>query len=302
MYNTAIKQIYTVSKTLFNYYVDDVPTKYWRYGQLTIMVVPVILTAGEWGLAKGASIVAKLTTKYGSKAKEVAEIVADATKVADNAAEITSDASKIVVNAEQEIVTIEKAGGETTITRVKGAGNELLTIGKSGINDAVAKGYTNIDNYLASSDYANKLVSDFAKYQSKGGALTLEKYTVKHKTITQNRLKGSVAEEVFQDLEGGIVKRTETGIQTADGTFRYVDNILNGTGREIKSGFISNTTSVRKQIIDDLDIIKNQRSLDVQRMEWHCFEGVDPQLINWVKSEMTRLQIPFEKFKFVTYK
>jgi hypothetical protein len=141
-YDAAIKQICNVSKTLFNYYVDDVPTKYWRYGQLTIIVVPVILTAGEWAAAKGVTITAELTAKYGAKAKEVATIIAKA----DDAAVIASDATKITVNAEKEIITIEKAGKETTITRTAKAGDNLLTTEGKFIDNVLETDY---QKYLA---------------------------------------------------------------------------------------------------------------------------------------------------------
>jgi hypothetical protein len=139
MYNDAIKQIYTVSKTLFNYYVDDVPTKYWRYGQLTIIVVPVILTAGEWAAAKGATIAAKLTAKYGTKAKEITTIVNDATRLE---ATIVKDGERLLVKeaegAADNITVIEKdaISGERNLANVIDEGDlkKLQTTENTGGN------------------------------------------------------------------------------------------------------------------------------------------------------------------------
>lgn len=183
----------------------------------------------------------------------------------------------------------------------KGAGNvwdDIVVQGNKGIREALSTQYKTIDEFLNSSEYASKVASDFTKYQARGGSLDLAKYTNKHRTLTSNRMQGNIAETVFKDLEGGM--KAEKGINTFDGP-RYVDNILNGTAREVKSGLVNNTTDIQRQILKDIDIIVNARSSDITKIEWHCLNGVDDAVLQFTKTELTKAGLSGDVFKFVKY-
>ncbi|WP_047450929.1 polymorphic toxin-type HINT domain-containing protein [Alistipes sp. ZOR0009] len=77
------KKVGSTSKFLWKYYVkDDVPTKYWRYGQLTAMTIPIVVSVGTWAGAKGAVLVKNLTQKYGAGAKSIASFADEVEQVA----------------------------------------------------------------------------------------------------------------------------------------------------------------------------------------------------------------------------
>jgi hypothetical protein len=171
--------------------------------------------------------------------------------------------------------------------------------GKKGITEALSSQYKNIDEFLASTEYAQKVSSDFVKYQAKGGLADLASYTSKHKVITQNRMTGKIAEDVFKTFESGIKPRK--AIQTSDGA-RYVDNLLDGTAREIKSGKITlNGSDFQRQIKKDIEIIKQQLSSDVYKIEWHALDGIDDNALQFIRAEMTSQSVSPDLFKVVIY-
>ena len=151
---------------------------------------------------------------------------------------------------------------------------------------------------MAGTEYATKVSSDFVKYQARGGALDLAKYTTKHKVITGNRMRGKIAESVFQDLEKGI--KPDFGIQTSDGV-RYVDNLLNGSARELKSGKIANTADFQRQVKKDIEIISKSLSSDVSKIEWHALDGIVDNALKFIREEMTKQGVSANSFKVVVY-
>jgi len=58
----------------------------------------------------------------------------------------------------------------------------------------------------------------------------------KYKTLYKNREKGAIAEEKFNELLGSDATHFE--LQTGNGK-RYIDHVLNGIAKEIKSGKVS---------------------------------------------------------------
>ncbi len=135
------------------------------------------------------------------------------------------------------------------------------------------------------------------KYQARGGALELAKYTNKHKVITGNRMRGEISESVFQDLEKGF--KPEFSIPTSDGP-RFVDNLLGNTARELKSGKISLTDAFKRQVRKDLEIIKAQGDL-VDKVEWHALNGIENDALKFVRDEMTLKGVSASDFKVVVY-
>ena len=184
----------------------------------------------------------------------------------------------------------------------KGGGNvwdDIVVQGRKGITEALSSQYKTIDDFLASTEYAQKVSSDFVKYQTNGGLADLASYTTKHKVITQNRMTGKIAEDVFKTFESGIKPRK--AIQTSDGA-RYVDNLLDGTAREIKSGKITlNGSDFQRQVKKDLEIIKRQLSADVDKIEWHALDGIDDNALQFIRTEMTNQGVSPDLFKVVIY-
>lgn len=63
------------------------------------------------------------------------------------------------------------------------------------------------------------------------------------------------------------------------GELRKVDNFVDGTAKEIKSGFLKNNDFIRRQIAKDLEL----RKLENIDIEWHLFEGGDSDLIKYME-------------------
>lgn len=175
--------------------------------------------------------------------------------------------------------------------------DDIILKGNKGITENLLSQYKNIDEYLAGTEYVSKVSSDFMKYQARGGELDLTKYTVKHKVITRNRMQGKIAEQVFIDLEKGF--KPDFGIPTSDG-MRYVDNLLNNTARELKSGKISLTNDFKRQVRKDLEIIKAQGDL-VDKIEWHALDGIDDDALKFIREEMNLKSVSSNDFKVVVY-
>lgn len=87
----------------------------------------------------------------------------------------------------------------------------------------------------------------------------------------KNRGKGKIAEDKFNDLMGADAVQLEVQVGHSK---RYVDNVLNGTAREIKSGKV---------------------------VEWHCFDEVDDSFITNVKTELQKAGLKESDFKIIKY-
>ena len=73
-------------------------------------------------------------------------------------------------------------------------------------------------------------------------------------------------------------------ITISDGK-RYFDNVLEGTAREVKSGPITLSGS-KQQILKDIEILEEGLTKDINKVEWHCFNGVDDNVETFVKQEL----------------
>lgn len=80
---------------------------------------------------------------------------------------------------------------------------------------------------------------------------------------------------------------------------RYVDNVLNGTAREIKSGKVS-WSAYKDQVLKDIDIVKAQLK-NISKVEWHCFDDVDQSFIDNVKTELQKAGLSEADFKIIKY-
>jgi len=92
-----------------------------------------------------------------------------------------------------------------------------------------------------------------------------------------------------------------TNMGKGDGA-RYVDNLLDGTAREIKSGKITlNGADFQRQIKKDIEIISQARSSDIQKIEWHALDGIDDNALQFIRTEMTKQGVSPDLFKVVIY-
>lgn len=117
-----IGKSYTLSKALGDYYFDfSSQTIYWRYGQLTVMVVPIIITGGEWAVTK----IKKFTAL--NKSKNIDDVVSLVKEAKESGKNVISRESKLVIESEDEITTISRDNDVDRIeTLVKGV-DELLS-------------------------------------------------------------------------------------------------------------------------------------------------------------------------------
>lgn len=96
----------------------------YRYGQVTVMIIPVVLTAGEWAFVKVGGMVARLRTFNNlRKTEDVARALGEAEKIG---ATVTEELNKITIKEGENITTIVKNGDEVIISReILGAGNYI---------------------------------------------------------------------------------------------------------------------------------------------------------------------------------
>ncbi|WP_029285868.1 hypothetical protein [Pedobacter sp. R20-19] len=187
--------------------------------------------------------------------------------------------------------------GEGVVNGVKNVWDDIILNGNKGVVEALSLKYKNVDEFLVSTEYTSKVSTDFVKYQARGGALDLAKYTTKHRVITGNRMRGKIAESVFLDLEKGL--KPDFGVQTSDGV-RYIDNLLNGTARELKSGKITNTAEFQRQVKKDIEILVSDDEL-VRKIEWHALDGIDDSALKFIREQMTSKGVNPLRFKIVIY-
>jgi len=132
-------------------------------------------------------------------------------------------------------------------------------------------------------DFDKKLEDAFGRYK---GKLSKEKWEEKYKTLFKNREKGAITENKFEELMGSDATHLE--IQTGNGK-RYVDNVLDGVGKEIKSGNVS-WNAYKDQVLKDIEIVKAQAK-KIKKIEWHCFDEVDNTFIKNVKNEVKKTNL-----------
>ncbi|WP_374175261.1 fibronectin type III domain-containing protein [Flavobacterium tructae] len=126
LYNTVVE----TAKQFSSFYFSDCD-KYklkngktgdicaYRYGQITVMIVPIVLTAGEYAFAKAGGLVARLKSiSILGRTEEVANLLIDAEKAGKT---IVSEAERIVIKEGDDIVTtVEKSGNEVIINKIEG--------------------------------------------------------------------------------------------------------------------------------------------------------------------------------------
>ncbi|WP_197285514.1 fibronectin type III domain-containing protein [Pedobacter sp. R20-19] len=84
----------------------------YRYGQVTVMVVPIVFTAGEWAIAKGSALVGRLKT-ISTLGREV-EVINLLSKAEDGTT-IIAESEKIIIKSGDEVHTVVKESGTVVI-------------------------------------------------------------------------------------------------------------------------------------------------------------------------------------------
>ncbi|QPH39446.1 hypothetical protein [Pedobacter endophyticus] len=117
--NTIVK----VAKQFSSFYFTDCDTyKFsngqtgdicaYRYGQITVMVVPIVFTAGEYAIAKGSALVARLKTiSTLGRTEEVVNLLSKA----DDVGTIISESEKIIIKSGDEVQSVVKESGKAVI-------------------------------------------------------------------------------------------------------------------------------------------------------------------------------------------
>jgi len=205
----------------------------------------------------------------------------------------------------EAIMKLFKTGDEfeyTTISKVTGKNvDELIekygSIIKKGKPTFRKKFEFELKKIERQADYPSVKSKFIKDYKKKKRKISLEKYLVKRITLHINIEKGKKAEELFLKLFKGF--KPKSSIKTAF-TNRFIDNIFDGVGREIKSGFIKNTESFKNQVLKDIDIIVNDLSSNINRIEWHFLGGVDDKAIELIIKKAEDKNV-LDLFKIIIY-
>ena len=124
-----------------------------------------------------------------------------------------------------------------------------------------------IDEFMKTPDFEKILNDSWNKYK---GKLSKEKWEQKYKTLYKNREIGKLTEEKFKQLTNGEPLSLNAGSLG----IRNIGNFINGTAREIKSGFLKADSFTKKQIQKDIYLLLNSTS-KIKRVEWHLLGGAD---------------------------
>jgi len=192
--------------------------------------------------------------------------------------------------------------GVTVVSAMMGAGflkagdealeNSVKTTGEK-VKEAIQTKLDDIEEFMKTPDFLKKLDDAFGRYK---GKLSRTDWEAKYKTLFKNREKGAITESKFNELLGSDATHLE--IQTGSGK-RYVDNVLDGVGKEIKSGKVS-WSSYKDQVLKDIEIVQTQAK-KIKKIEWHCFDEVDDTFIKNVKDELKKANLSENDFIIIKY-
>jgi hypothetical protein len=141
-------------------------------------------------------------------------------------------------------------------------------------------------------DETSDLIKDRAaalkRYKAKGGSMPDGDWELKYNTLAKNRKIGKIGEKTFKEFMDGY--KPDFGIDAGQGT-RFIDNIKPNTktAREIKTGRVKLTKSIKKQIDNDFDIIKRKLSTKVKKVEWHFLDGADDKVKKYIADKIKEI-------------
>ena len=165
-------------------------------------------------------------------------------------------------------------------------------IGKT-VKKAISKKIVEVDNFMLTPEFKQILTTYWNKYK---GKLPYDKWEDKFKTLYRNREIGTITEETFNKLMGANAVQLE--IQVGN-TTRIIDNVLDGVAREVKSGKVT-WSKYKNQVMKDIEIIY-QKLGGIKKVEWHCFDEVDPKFIQNVKAEIQKAGLKESDFIIIKY-
>jgi len=116
---SAIQTGVKVATNFANFYFVDCNKSNicpYRYGQVTVMVLPIVITGGEWAIVKSTELLSNLKTiSTLGKTEEVANLLIDAEKAGKT---IVQDGEKLVVKDGDEVERIiQKSNSEISVIR-----------------------------------------------------------------------------------------------------------------------------------------------------------------------------------------
>lgn len=170
---------------------------------------------------------------------------------------------------------------------------KFVGIGNKSFKDLFKKELDAIKVLTNTAEFLKEAEARFAKKPRK---IPLQEYIRKHTQRVQNVTKGGKAEELYKKMFGG--DKAVKSIKTAY-TNRFIDNIKDNIGREIKSGLVKNGKGFQKQFSKDIDIIRRTRA-GIDTYEWHCMDGIDEDALLWAFDFAKRNGVE-HKIKFIMY-
>ncbi|HEY9049626.1 MAG TPA: hypothetical protein VIN08_27200, partial [Ohtaekwangia sp.] len=250
-YNAVVKIGGHFVKFYFTGCADMCP---YRYGQVTVMLVPIVLTAGEWVVVKGGALVNSLKT------------LKNAGKVLDK----TEDVARVLTEAENIGATVVDDGERILVKESEDATDAITTIEKDGDN-VVIEGEQNLDEVSAGADDLVKHVNttDFVNLQQattvtrSGGAravnnvkmLVNEGKALVISPKANSTLAKNVDDYVTAFKNGNSARQGQLGEDIAEQLARELDNgdVLNVKINNSGHGFdvlqfengVSNPTTIR---------------------------------------------------------
>jgi hypothetical protein len=153
-------------------------------------------------------------------------------------------------------------------------------------------------------DKTSDLIKDRAealkRYKARGGKMSQSKWELKYNTLAKNRKIGKIGEDTFESFMNGY--KPDFGIDAGQGT-RYIDNIKPNTktAREIKTGRVKLTKSIKKQIDNDFDILVNELSSKVRKVEWHFLDGADDKVKKYIEKKIKDNNLGSDAIKYIEY-
>ena len=138
------------------------------------------------------------------------------------------------------------------------------------------------DKEKLTKEFKQKVKNAFSKYK---GSLSEEEYMDRYKTLYKNRKIGKIGEDVFQKFKGGKSETFSFDMEIDGKTKkvkRIIDNFADEVAREIKTGYLKDTKFIKEQILKDIKIKQLNKNV---KIEWHLFNGGDPELIEFMRKQ-----------------
>jgi hypothetical protein len=162
------------------------------------------------------------------------------------------------------------------------------------IKKAIQKKLDDIENFMKTPNFTRLLDDAWSRYK---GKLSRADWEAKYKTLYKNREVGKLTEDKFKELMGSDATHLE--ILTGSGK-RYIDNVLDGTAREVKSGNVT-WSAYKEQVLKDIEIVKQGLLDKIDRVEWHCFGEIDDSFIKNISDELKKAGLAEIDFKIIKY-